>query len=70
MAAYVGINPLQATRCDEALNDADIAGTDFSPAEQPVFAAQGDGANLAFQVVRIQGDGRIFEKDAQRRLTL
>src|SRR5205823_14767943 len=64
------INDLQATVRDEALNDADIAGPDFRPAEQPVFAAQGNGANLPLQVVSVERDIGVFEKDAQGVLPL
>ena len=62
----VGINPLQATRGKEALHDPDIAGAHFGPAEEPVFSADGNRANLPLQVIGIERHVGIREKDSQR----
>ena len=50
---HVRIDPLEAARREEALNDPDVARAHFRPAEQPVFAAQGNGTNLPFQRIKL-----------------
>ncbi len=42
----IGIDALQATGGEQTVDDARMSGAHFGPAKQPVFAAQGHGANL------------------------
>lgn len=53
----VGINALQATRREHALHDVHLARPQFRPAEAPVPPADGNGANLPLQVIRIERHG-------------
>jgi hypothetical protein len=61
------INVLQSARGEQTLDDADVACAHFRPAKQPIFTAQGQRANLPPQVIGIQRDGGIGQKDTQRR---
>ena len=66
----IGIDTLQATRGDQALDHADVAGTHLRPTEEPCFAAHGNGPDLALQVVGIKRDVGIFQKHPQGGLAL
>ena len=43
----IGIDTVPATRGDQALDHADVAGTHLGPTEQPGLAAHGNGPDLA-----------------------
>ena len=58
----IGIDTLQATRGDQALDHADVAGTHLRPTEEPCFAAPGNGPNLPLKVVSIERDVRLLQK--------
>ena len=58
----VGIDALEATRSQQALDDADMPGADFRPTEQPVAAAQRNGANLPLQMIGIERDIGVGQK--------
>lgn len=45
---------MQLTSADQALDDADVFGADFGPAEQPVLPTYGNRKQDAFQVVGAQ----------------
>ena len=66
----IGIDALEATGGQQTLDDADMAGTHFRPTEQPVAPAQGNGANLPFQMIGIDGHVGIGQKHFQRRFPL
>ena len=64
----VGIDPLQAAGTEQTLDDTEMLCTKFSPAEEPVFSPQGNGSDLALDVVGVDGHVRFFQKDLQRPL--
>ena len=49
----VGIDALQTTRREQTVDNPHMAGADFRPTEQPVFAAQGNGPNFPLQMIGI-----------------
>jgi hypothetical protein len=51
----IGINPLEATRGEQALDNADISRAHLGPVKQPIFTADCDCPNLALQRVSAQG---------------
>lgn len=66
----VGIEALYATGGQQTLNDADMARAHFRPAEEPVAPAQGNDANLPFQMIGINGHVGVDEKHFERRFPL
>ena len=63
----IGIDAVQPAGADQALDDADVGGPDFAPAEQPVPSPHRDRAQAAFEMVRIDRHVGIAEEDFQRR---
>ena len=61
----VGIDAMQAAGDDQALDDADVFGTELGPAEDPVLASHGDDSQGALQVVRVDRNIGIGEKDLE-----
>jgi hypothetical protein len=49
----IGVDPMQATRDDQTLHDADMLGTEFGPAEVPILAPHGDNTQTALQMIRM-----------------
>ena len=55
---------------DQALEDADVLGTDLGPAKEPVLSTQGDNPEGALELVGVDGDIRVGEKYRERVLAL
>lgn len=51
---------VKSASCDQALHDADLPGAEFSPAEQPIPATDGDRSHGALGGVVGQGQTRAF----------
>ena len=66
----VGVDAVQATGDDQALQDADMLGAEFGPAKQPCLPAHGNDAERAFQVVGIDGDVRVGKEYFQSESSL
>ena len=54
----VGIDAVQATGHDQALDDADVAGAELCPAKKPRPSAHGNYPEGAFDVIRMCAFGR------------
>ncbi len=69
MAPYglplTGVDALEPARTEEALDDAEMLGSEFRPTKEPVFPTQGDGANLSFDLVCVYGHIGIFQEDLE-----
>jgi hypothetical protein len=61
----VGIDVMQSAGDDQALQDADLPGAEFGPAEHPVAATHRDDAQGPFEMIRIDRYVRVGEKDFQ-----
>jgi len=61
----VGIDALEPAGAQEALDDTQVLGSQFGPTKEPIFPAQRDGADLAFDGIRIYGHVRILQKDLE-----
>ena len=59
----VGVDVLQTAGGDQALDDADMPGTEFCPTEHPVFPALGNRTERAFEVVGVDRDIRVGQED-------
>src|ERR1700676_833840 len=59
----VRIDAAQPAGDDQALDDADVFRAEFGPTEEPSFATHWHDAQCPLQVVRVNGDIRVGEKD-------
>jgi len=64
----VGIDALEPAGAEEALDDAQVLGSELCPTKEPVFPAQGDRTNLPFNPIGIYGHVGIFQEDLKRTL--
>lgn len=64
----VGIDPLQAAGTEQTLDDTKMLCAEFGPTEEPVFSPQGNGSDLALDVVGVDGHVGLFQEDLQRSL--
>ena len=51
----IRIDAVQATGDDQALNDTDMLGAEFRPAEIPILSAHGNGPQRPLQVIGVDG---------------
>ena len=59
----IGIDAVQTTGDDQALDDADMLGAKLGPAEHPHTATHRNRPERTLQVVGVDGDIRIVEED-------
>jgi hypothetical protein len=52
----VWIDAMQSAGHDQTLDDADVLGTEFGPAEEPGLATHRNDAQCSFQMVRVDRD--------------
>ena len=61
----VGINIVEPAGREQTLHDADVPGTQFGPAEEPVFLAHRDDPQCPLNMVRIYRHVRITQEHLQ-----
>lgn len=61
----VGVDALHAAGGDQTLGNADMAGAQFGPAEQPVLAPHRNGPQAALQMVGVDRNVRIAQEQFQ-----
>ena len=61
----VGVDALESARTEEALDDAEMLGSELCPAEHPISPSYRYGSNLSFDPVRVYGHVGIFQEDLQ-----
>lgn len=66
----VRVDALEAARPQEALDDADVLGSDLGPAEEVVAASERNRTDFAFEMIGIDRHARVFEEDPQPLLAL
>ncbi len=66
----VRVDAVQPASRDQALNDSDLLGAHFRPAEEPRLSSLWNDTQGALQMVRVHGDIGITEKNLQPRTPL
>lgn len=61
----VRIKVVQLAGADQALDDPQVFGSQFGPAEHPIFATQRNGTQSPFQMVGVRLHLRVFQEDLE-----
>ena len=65
----VGVHVVEPACGDQALDDADVLGTEFGPAKKPRLSAHRDSAQTPLEMVGIERHVRLGKKHAQGMLS-